>query len=354
MKHRIVFSFLIFSLLLWPVPALSGDLWYGEYDAGVRAIAAKDWGTAEAKMKAALELQPKQGRRVLAYGVRFIRYIPEYYLGVVNFHQAKYQDALNQLQRVQNRALVVKGDPEFSQMLEIIQQATEKLNPKIEKKAEPVKPSVPIIQEPKVSEQQQEADLQAQRLEQEKRKREQFDDLMRKAEDALAAKDSKQSKEFAKQAEAMGIDETKVSELRKRIDLTEKLDVLTKAVRQAQRLAVQVASLDGNNPELVRLRGLIDQGIQDLEDRGLLAFLSGDYQNAIMFLERTILLKKDSAESWFYLGCSHASLGLLQGKEQLLQKAQGEFAQARKLNSKLAYSPALVSPRILEMYQKAR
>jgi len=353
------FLFLIITLL--PISVFAA-VWYDEYDAGVKAIAARDWSSAEARLKTALALQPKQGRQVRAYGIRFIRYIPDYYLGVAYFNQGKYQDALNQLQRIQKTGLVAQGDPEFPELSRLIQLAGEKLKPKTEEKKAPVTLPAPSPEAPKVKD--QEAELKAQKLEEEKRKQEQFENLIKKAGDALAAKNFKQSRELAKQAAAMGVDETKSSELFHEIDLAETLDSLAKAVNKkdwvaAQKAAQQVASLDPGNNELMLSQPLIEQGLsemktQDLEDRGLLAFLSGDYQQAVALLERVIVVKKDLAETWFYLGCSHAGIGLLQAKEELLQQAQREFAQARKLDPKLHYSPGFISHRILELYEQAQ
>jgi hypothetical protein len=360
---------LAFILLLGLFSAIASDLWYAEYDAGLKAIAAKDWTTAESKLKTALSLQPKQGRQVLAYGVRFIRYIPEYYLGVVRFNQGRYQDALDGFERVQKKGLVVQGDAEFAQMITMMQAGTEKLKPK--QKIEPVTPPVAAPEKPKAEEtkseqQRTEAELQAQRLEEEKRKREQFNNLIQKADASLNAKQFRQSQELAKQAAALGVDETRTGDLLKRIDLAEKLDALMKAVNKkdwvaAQKVAQQVAALDPKNRELIASQPFIEKGlsdlkVQDLEDRGLLAFLSGDYQQAIVLLERVVVESKDSAEPWFYLGCSHAAQGLLQGKKgvESLQKAQREFAQSRKLDPKLTDAHKLISPRILELYQQSQ
>ena len=320
----------LFVFLLLPVYGMAA-VWYDEYDAGLKAIAAKDWTSAEARLNKAIQLQPKQGRQVLAYGVRFVRYIPQYYLGVVHFHQGRYAEALQRLEKIQKAQLIAKGDPEFSEMIRMLQLATEQLKPKAEEKKAPVTEepkATPALEDPKAKERLQ----QAQQLEEEKRKREQLDN----------------------------------GERLKKKDLTEKLDALANAMNKkdwvaAQALATQVASLDPKNSELIRSKSLIDDGLlalkaQDLEDRGFLAFFSGDYQQAIMHLELVIAAKKDSAETWFYLGCSHAALGLLQGKEgkQLLQKAQHEFAETRKFDPKLDYLPGLISPRIRDLYQQSQ
>ena len=95
---------------------------------------------------------------------------------------------------------------------------------------------------------------------------------------------------------------------------------------------------------------------QEFEDRGLLAFLSGDYRQAIILFDRVTMAKADSAETWFYLGCSHAAISLLQGKDgqQSLQKAQQEFEQVRKLDPTFKTTPGLISPRIVELYRQAQ
>jgi len=354
--------FLIFVLLLAPFTA-SAAVWYDEYDAGLKAIAARDWTSAETRLKTALSLQSKQGRRVFAYGVRFIRYIPHYYLSVANFNQGRYQDALNQLHQIQKTGLVVNADPEFSEMNRMIQVSEEHLKPKKEETPIPPPAPPPAVEKPETADTQKAAERFE---EEEKRKQEQFVNLIKKAEDALSEKDFKQSRELAKQAAAMGLDETRIKGLSKRIDLSEKLDALERAVNKkdwpaAQKAAQQVVSFDPGNRELTRLQSLIERGLsemkaQELEDRGLLAFLSGDYQQAIILLERVANAKEDSAETWFYLGCSHAAIGFLQGKEgqPLLQKAQREFEQVRKLDPKFKTTPGFISPRIVELYRQAQ
>jgi tetratricopeptide (TPR) repeat protein len=315
-KSIFVLTFL-FAVLVAPFAAIGGT-WYAEYDAALNAIADKDWASAEAKLKTAMQLQPKQGRQVLAYGIRFIRYIPQYYLGVVYFHQGKYQDSLNQFEKVEKNGLVTAGDPEYGEMNKLTQQAGERLKPRVEEQKPPVATPSSVIDQLKAKERPLETELQTQPHQEEKRKRDEFENLMQRAKAALSTNEFAQSREFAKQA----------------------------------------ATIEAGNPELIRLQSLIDrtQKIQDLEDRGVLAFLSGDYAAAILLLERVTLVKKDYAETWFYLACSHAATGLLKGKDgnEILLKAQREFAQARKLDSKFKYIPGLISPRILELYEQAR
>ncbi len=96
--------------IMFSVSAEAAELWYEQYDSGLKAVAASDWSAAETRLKAAMQLQPKQGKQVRAYGTRFIRYIPAYYLGVVYFNQGRSADALNQFQNISNSGLIEKGD----------------------------------------------------------------------------------------------------------------------------------------------------------------------------------------------------------------------------------------------------
>jgi tetratricopeptide (TPR) repeat protein len=116
-------------LVLVPLFISANDLWYYSYESGMKAFHAGDLNKAEFKLSSALSAQPTQGKRIKAYGTKFIRYIPDYYLGVIYFRQGRYQEALERLQKAKNAKLVTGNEAEFEELLNYVQLAEEKLKP---------------------------------------------------------------------------------------------------------------------------------------------------------------------------------------------------------------------------------
>lgn len=408
MKKTLLVVLLLFSFrILWAAE----QTWYEAYDSALNDIKMKNWRLAEEKLKAALKLQPRQGRKIRAYGARFMNYIPEYYLGVVYFHQGNYQGALENFLRVQNQELINKGDEEYEELTRLSRQAMVKLSP-----AAPDPES-------------------------------QFAHLMDQANKAWSERNFDLAKKLATQAMTTGVDEQKAMDLLKKIDVEQTLRALKDSIaksdeQQTQRLLARLELLDPQNPELVQYRELwskriaesakqqqtapepklpmaevkqteipkaadlqveqakflslleqakrelrlknfqkarqtaslafalgidnrkaelllqeIDaaENLQSEETAAIVAFYSGEYQKAIRLLENLVSRKKESERLYFYLGCSQAALAFLDtgNRSQLLQKARLQFAQAKRLNKSLTHDTRFISPRILEVYKQS-
>jgi hypothetical protein len=394
--------------------ARAEQLWYEAYDEGVKAIQEKNWSLAEQKFKDAIRQQPKPGKKIRAYGTRFITYIPDYYLGVAYLNQGRYQEAQVQLQKAQASGVISSGDPEFSQIPIMLQKIDQQLKPAVVETKPPPGPSPEelkaqqsrqeieaLIQKAKAALSQgqledakkaglsiqekdpsnkvatdllsqiaqKEAELRAKAEEQQKKadeekKAQQFAGLFQQANQAMQAKRFAQARSLGKQASDLGVDDAKVLSLIKSIDIAETTDALQTAVKntdwaQAQSLYTKLSALDAKNATLLTVKPAIDQGlstlkVEEVEQRGLVAFYSGEYLQAAALLERVVAQKNDSARAYFYLGCSQAGLGLLKEKERpaYLQKAKQFFAQARKLDASLRVDRRYISPRILQIYEQ--
>ncbi|HJZ12459.1 MAG TPA: hypothetical protein VJ521_09930, partial [Acidobacteriota bacterium] len=118
MKRRIVWS--IFILLVWSLSVYAEE-WYDAYDEGVKAVSARDWATAEAKLTAAKATGPKPGKRVRTYGTRFIVFIPDYYLGIVYFNQGKLELAAQKFDLVEQSGVLSRSDAQYAQMAKMRQ-----------------------------------------------------------------------------------------------------------------------------------------------------------------------------------------------------------------------------------------
>jgi hypothetical protein len=91
---------------------LAQEYWYEFYRDGLTAWQKKDWERAEAKLKAALARRAEQGRAIPVPG-RHIDYLPEYYLGLVQLKQQRFQEATDLLEKVQRDGLIDSNSAEF-------------------------------------------------------------------------------------------------------------------------------------------------------------------------------------------------------------------------------------------------
>ncbi len=116
------------ALLLWGGLAGADAPWYESYDAGVKAVQARQWPAAETRLRAALKDGPRPGRQIRAYGMRFVDYFPDYYLGLACYHQEKWREAADAFRRMEATGLFAKGDTEYQTMSELAEKASAHLS----------------------------------------------------------------------------------------------------------------------------------------------------------------------------------------------------------------------------------
>lgn len=270
MSAGVLVLLLSVALVIHSSVLFAQESWWEYYDQALSDIKAKNWVLAEERLKASLKLQPNQGRKVRAYGARFVRYFPEYYLGVVAFNTGRYQEALEHFLKVQNAGLITQGDPEYAELNTLSQQAMAKMNPS-------TSPPAPATQTPE----------------------QQFASLLEQAGKSFASKNYEQARTLANQALALGVDDHKANELLKKIDLADNTDRLSAAIDQsnwtdAQKLAAKVEALDPQNPEVMRFKQLMSKQEMEQEDQqfnGLIAqaqkeLASGNYAKARVFVKQ--------------------------------------------------------------------
>lgn len=87
---------LLFALLVWPA-ALAAD-YRDSFKRGVQALDRSNWAEAERLFRQAIAERPQENQRdnVEISGMRFVPYVPHYFLGYMLFKQAKYADALRE------------------------------------------------------------------------------------------------------------------------------------------------------------------------------------------------------------------------------------------------------------------
>lgn len=91
---------LVCLALLCPLIAapLSADTWYEEYDRGLKRLRKGDAAAAAAAFQSALASRASPGRRVRAYGVRYIDYYPHLMLGRAYLELSRFEEAVEELE----------------------------------------------------------------------------------------------------------------------------------------------------------------------------------------------------------------------------------------------------------------
>ena len=107
----------IVVMLALHVPATSVQRdtrsWYQAYEEGRLAVGKSD-AAAIASLEAAKRIGPKPGRNVNTYGDNFVKFNPDYYLGVAFLNQRRFTDAEAAFRRVQQAQLIGPKDSEYS------------------------------------------------------------------------------------------------------------------------------------------------------------------------------------------------------------------------------------------------
>jgi tetratricopeptide (TPR) repeat protein len=319
--------------------------WYVAYENGVKAVREGQWELAETKLKAALRDGPSQGRNVKAYGLRFIDFVPSYYLGVVYFNQQKYEASLDELERAGSLGLVTERDSEYAQMQELLDRLKALLAPvETPPSTPPEKQELPPT--PTTDDEQQATAL------------------LSYARTLLEQEDVEGARKALESARAKDPANPSIEVLAQRISGLE-LERLIAQERQAanekeQRTQTEIESSDelAERAELERLRlqAAIDQGRaearwEDVIKSGMSAFYTGSYQTAIEILE-PLTGERRSAPVLFYLACSRAALALWESdekREALLSRARADFDESRRLDPRFSFDQRFISPRILSV-----
>ena len=96
-------------VLLLPASAVAQERWVRAYNDGVRAFEQGNMAVAEAKLKEARELNPRQGRRVTFSSIDIRPYIPDYYLGLIAARNGRHSEAIALLEKAIAAGLVTEG-----------------------------------------------------------------------------------------------------------------------------------------------------------------------------------------------------------------------------------------------------
>ena len=339
--------------------------WYAAYDDALEAIKRQEWAKAEPLLKAALQRNPRQGRRVLFYGTRREDYLPEYYLAVVYANQQRTDEALDLLTKVERMGLVTPGTreyPEFQRLVTASRAIVEKRLAKTdERRDSPPADGKPVVTGPPAggdpSGGRRGEDPAAALARATAERRERFNGLLTQATDEMTAGRFESAKSRTAEARTLGIDMARVDDVERRIDIAV-LEGRTQTalaggdVKEAQRLVGELRTLDARNGRLAGFETAITKAITDgataVMRTALRAFFSGEYQTTIRLLE-PMDAGPQSPRALLYLACSHAALALLEGPKGTarLQRGRELYARVRQATAKFAVDRRLLSPQIL-------
>lgn len=106
-------AFLI--LLLGGFPAAVLADFKADYDDALKAIESEDWSTALSSLESAISDNGQSQERVRMYGMRFIPYLPHYYLGLARYRLGDCQGAIEAWDTAVNQG-VIQSQDEYSRL----------------------------------------------------------------------------------------------------------------------------------------------------------------------------------------------------------------------------------------------
>lgn len=97
-----------------------GPAWFELYHKALVHSELEEWDSVEEYARQAIELNPRSQRTVRIYGMWHSSYIPYYFLGLAEYRQGRYDDALKSF-RKEEEAGVIRHDPvEWLKMQKLI------------------------------------------------------------------------------------------------------------------------------------------------------------------------------------------------------------------------------------------
>jgi tetratricopeptide (TPR) repeat protein len=296
------------SLLLLSLAAsalLAAEPWYEAYQGALKAVAARQWGVAETKLKAAMKDGPRPGRRVRTYGMNYVDFLPDYYLGLVYFNQQRRREALEQFRKVSASGLLAESDAEHRSLVDMMAKLEVALAPVPEPAKAPAETPRPAVEAPRAPPPEPPKIV---------------TESPRASSPPAAVAPPPQTPSGAPQAAP-----------RARPPEPPALPA------PAPRRPAAVSPLE-------------------LQRVALRAFFAGRYEESAQKLEEIAAGPGRSAPAVFYLGASHAALGLLRepGRAERLDRARRAFGDVRRLDPRFEADPGLVSPKILRIWRESR
>jgi hypothetical protein len=356
------------------VSVLAQQRWYEAYEDALAAIKRQEWTKAEQQLKLALQLNPKQGRRVLFYGTRREDYLPEYLLAVVYANQQRAQEALDLFAKVERDGLVPNGSREYPEMQRLAGSARAQLDKERLARNPPppeVRPPVAAGGGGAVAANppggaggggvRPADDPAAAAARAEAQRRERFGVLVTQAAADIDARRFDEARARVSEARGLGVDPGRVADLDRRLAIGSAERAVEDAIARrnwadAQRLAKELRQLDAGHARLAGFDAAIGRGLASITAirSALRAFFGGDYQQTLRLLEPLSRNPDATPRMLFYLACSNVALALLEGPKGQVRLEQGRqlYARVRANASELASDRRFISPQILQALER--
>lgn len=98
------------------------ERWYVDYDAALRALERSDWETAIEKLESAIRKNPRSSLNARTYGMRYISYVPYFYLGVSHYNLRRNEEALRYFAR-EEEAGQIRRSRDLAHQMEVLRDA---------------------------------------------------------------------------------------------------------------------------------------------------------------------------------------------------------------------------------------
>jgi len=99
--------------------ALAGTLWYVAYDKALRAQEKEAWQTSIEYLQQALLDKPKSQLKAKTYGLRFVDYLPYFYLGVAYSRLGNKPEALKNFELEEQYGEIQNASDEYAMLLQL-------------------------------------------------------------------------------------------------------------------------------------------------------------------------------------------------------------------------------------------
>jgi tetratricopeptide (TPR) repeat protein len=127
-KFRIKTFWTVVLMLVLSV-GIYGDTWYNNYEKAKDAIKEKNWSAAIKYLEEALKDRDKPEDKARTYGVRFVVYLPYYYLGKAYYGSKQYKKAREAFERSLDYGAVKKEPKSKNSLQRMLADCKEKLKP---------------------------------------------------------------------------------------------------------------------------------------------------------------------------------------------------------------------------------
>jgi tetratricopeptide (TPR) repeat protein len=109
-RYLLIFTFISFGLSCL---SLAGSPWYLFYEKGLQAQDKKDWSASIDYLRQALAVKEYPKLKAKTYGLRFVNYLPYFYLGVAYYHLGNKQEAIENFELSENYGQIKNSRNEY-------------------------------------------------------------------------------------------------------------------------------------------------------------------------------------------------------------------------------------------------